>query len=77
MGLRPTQRDENHRRRHPRVKLALSLPKGGDWVRNFMLTGSSSNACHSEPVGPLTDGTEPAAAGSRLSFTLGSARLSI
>src|SRR5208337_4589843 len=28
-GFRPTQRDENNRCGHPRVKLALSLPKGG------------------------------------------------
>ena len=29
MGMRPTHRNESHRFRHPRAKLALSLPKGG------------------------------------------------
>jgi len=29
MGRRPTHGDENRRHCHPRVKLALSLPKGG------------------------------------------------
>jgi hypothetical protein len=29
MGLPPTQEDENHGCRHPRVKLDLSLPKRG------------------------------------------------
>ena len=42
MGLPPTQEDENHGCRHPRVKLALSLPKRGgprqsrrNWIPAF------------------------------------------
>ena len=60
MGLRPTQRDENHRRRHPRVSGGLAEELHTDRLTMKRLSFRARR---------LTD--ELAAAGPQLSFALG------
>jgi hypothetical protein len=67
MGLRPTHGDENHRRRS-RVKLALSLPKGGGLAEELHADRLIVKRL-SFGVRQLTG--EPAAAGPQLSFAPG------